>query len=103
MVQRQWNYSTQLPVFLHAGGSASEGSGVNDAQHEAYSTYLRTIADLLGLRDWSIELMREPYPDPDVGAFLGSYTPAPNPLSASASAVQGSTSVCCRLTVYFIN
>ena len=32
---------------------------MNDAQHSAYSAYLRTLADALLLRDWEIELLRE--------------------------------------------
>lgn len=40
---------------------------MNDAQHAAYSAYLRALADLMALKDWQIELQRE-YPD-DKGAW----------------------------------
>lgn len=32
---------------------------MNDAQHSAYSAYLRALADALLLRDWEIELLRQ--------------------------------------------
>ena len=43
-------------------------SVINDVQHVAYSAYIRSLADVMGLRDWEIDLAREYAEDPDTGA-----------------------------------
>lgn len=36
---------------------------MNDAQHAPYGTYLRTLGDRLLLRDWELQLRRDPSDD----------------------------------------
>lgn len=43
---------------------------MTDAQHAAYQTYLRQLADLLGLKDWEIVLKREPDANEDAAASI---------------------------------
>lgn len=43
---------------------------MTDAQHAAYQTYLRQLADLLGLKDWEIVLKRELDADEDTAASI---------------------------------
>ena len=41
---------------------------MRDEQHAAFSAYLRDLADVMGLRDWEIDLAREDASGPDTGA-----------------------------------